>query len=381
MTSRSFTGIRSFGDWRFWTVLALHVVGWLLLMETGSPRSVDFTRGVPSLAIAFLLATTIAWHWKVLGDPSRPDQFVPHLFLLGSLFFLVVRVQTRAQPNLTVLEAVAGYAKWAVELVGTFPAGLIDVLVSPAVALFFVATCFALSLRRPYAVAVMTMLGVVALALAVGRDDFGLRAPFFGGLACVALALWLQYENADERTFWQAVLRRLAGDPAPRGDLELKTRLLRRLRQEDRPLTDAECLGTFERALDRPENDPLLRATSVRILRQMVRSDGLVQIHETTAGRVLALNPDLTRNPTDTWSLIAIVPRTLCIVAIALVWILSPIDAIPDSLPVVGVLDDVLVGLLGGQAMTQLLDWHSLRRRQRQSGAILDLNPPPARRG
>jgi hypothetical protein len=377
MNPASFTGIRSLADWRFWAVMALHIAAWLLLLETGSPRPLDFTRGVPSLAVAFLLAATVAWHWKLLGDPTRPHQFLAHLALLLSLFLLVVRLQTRARPNLSVLEAIAAYGKWAAELLGTFPTSLIDVLASPATALFFVATCFALALRRPYAIAVLTLLAVVALALAVGRDDFGARPPFFAGLALLGLACWLQYENADERAFWQAVLGRLASDPAPRGDLELKIRLLRRLRQENRPLTDAECLGTFERALDRTEDDPALRATSVRILRQMVRSDGLVQIHETAAGRVLALNPELTRHATDTFSLIAIVPRTICILLVALVWILSPIDILPDSLPVIGVLDDVLVGLLGGHAVGQLLDWANLRRQRRLSGgALLDLSGP-----
>ncbi|HBJ87888.1 MAG TPA: hypothetical protein DDZ88_29320 [Verrucomicrobiales bacterium] len=48
----------------------------------------------------------------------------------------------------------------------------------------------------------------------------------------------------------------------------------------------------------------------------------------------------------DVFSRIATVPKLAVAGLIALAWILSPIDLIPDATPVIGALDDVAAGLV-----------------------------------
>ena len=50
----------------------------------------------------------------------------------------------------------------------------------------------------------------------------------------------------------------------------------------------------------------------------------------------------LASHPADVWRLLGSVPRTLFALA-CVVYILSPLDLIPDAIPVVGLLDDLFV--------------------------------------
>ena len=51
--------------------------------------------------------------------------------------------------------------------------------------------------------------------------------------------------------------------------------------------------------------------------------------------------------------------RKIIITGIAVIWLISPIDLFPDSVPVLGVIDDALISLIGA---AQWLD--TIRRRK-----------------
>ncbi|MBI3881538.1 MAG: DUF1232 domain-containing protein [Verrucomicrobia bacterium] len=106
----------------------------------------------------------------------------------------------------------------------------------------------------------------------------------------------------------------------------------------------------------------------------MVRSDGLVVMQDDSRGRTLALNPDLYTTPTDTFAMIAVVPRTICVLAVAVLWVLSPIDLIPDSLPGIGMLDDTVVTLLSGAVVSNLFVWLKAWKRKGPTDAKGYLN-------
>jgi hypothetical protein len=357
------TGIQSFAHWRFGAVLLLHVLASLLFLETGALGPVEIPLGFVALAISFVIVATVAWQWKSLGDPRELHNFLGHLLLVASVFFLIVRLHSPITPTPTVMSAIASSAKWAAGVVGFFPPALFDSLASPATAVFFVLTCFALSLQRHFAIGLFVVLAIAALALAARQPNFGSMPTFLGGLASLAVAIGLQFNHAEERQFWRRVYDRVDEEKALRGDLELKYRVLKRLLREGRPITEQECLATIERALDRTDADPALQETSVRVVRQMVRADGIVHVEDSSRGRVLVLNPDLYQTPTDLFSMIAVVPRTICVCAVAVLWVLSPIDIVPDSLPVAGVLDDAMVTILGGAAVSNMMQWLRLRKR------------------
>ena len=51
----------------------------------------------------------------------------------------------------------------------------------------------------------------------------------------------------------------------------------------------------------------------------------------------------------------AIAPRLLMTAAFAIVWIMLPVDLVPDGIPLFGVLDDAAVALISGFALQKAL--------------------------
>ena len=174
-------------------------------------------------------------------------------------------------------------------------------------------------------------------------------------------AMWLQYNDWLERHFWGQVYARLEGDKHVRGDIELKIRLLQRMRREDRPLSEQEAIESVARALGQDSYSPEVSATLNRVARQMVKADSLAELRDTGYGKFIAISPELLTPGEDGFSRIARTPKRIVVFEIALLWVLSPIDLILEALPVVGELDDVAVALLAARAMTE-------QRRKRRLG-------------
>jgi hypothetical protein len=336
--------------------LGLHFVACLFFAETGLAGRFVPAQALAAAAIAFVVATTLCWQWRLFGDPRRPLDLAGHLAFFASLFFLVSRLYVKNPASTTLLDRLGEVAKWGAGWLGGIPPQVFDAISSPGVALLFLAVCLALALPRSAALGALGGITVVTLALTITAPTFTAPGTLLLGALALAAALWLQHDDAGERAFWTRLLAHCEHDPAVRGDLELKVRLLRRLRAEGRPLTEGECLGTVATALACVPEDARARTALARVASQLVRHDALAGLHDGPDGKALALraNP----RPPDAFAHLANLPKLLVIALLAVVWILSPIDLIPDQTPLVGNLDDIAVALL-----SSIVAWRNLRHR------------------
>ena len=345
------------------SALGLHFLACLFFAETGLAGRFVPAQTLAGLAISFVVTTTLCWQWRLFGDPRRAVDLAGHSAFFCSVFFLIGRLYTRNPASETLLDKIGGLAKWGAGLLGGIPPQVFDAISSPGVALLFLAVCLALALPRPAGLATLIGVAFVTLALCVTAPTFTRPGTLLLGALCLALALWAQHDDPAEREYWMRVFRHCEHDPAVRGDLELKVRLLRRLRAEGRPLSEGECLGTVATALNCEPEDSRAREALARVTGQLVRRDALAALYSGPDGKALAVR--IGPEPTDTFALIAGVPKLLLLAAIALAWILSPIDLIPDSTPFFGNLDDIAVALLSANVA-----WQNLRRApSRQAGA------------
>jgi len=98
------------------------------------------------------------------------------------------------------------------------------------------------------------------------------------------------------------------------------------------------------------------------ILQRLVHDHGLLILENTKEGTFLI--PDLKRfETTNELAAICRWPRNCVVLFVALVWIVSPIDIIPDFMPL-GVVDDAVIAYLGFSPFAQQII-SSFRRRER----------------
>jgi uncharacterized membrane protein YkvA (DUF1232 family) len=330
--------------WRFPAALVLLIVASLCFGEGSGPGPFRLALAACSAVVSFLVVSTLCWQWRILGDPWRPRPALLHGLLFVAVLLLTSALFRPAPDTQGLVANLLARAAWLTRTISLVPQEVFDVLRSPGILLLVIGVGLALCLPRPVAEGAL----VLATCAAVGTNLAGRSAgevPWLvAGLACLGGALWIQYEDPGERRFWEAVLAEWRTDPVLAGDLELKVRLLSRLRRSGRPLSEHECAGLIARALGPGATADEALAVTRRVVGQLVLADALAVHLSTRDGAVIDLARD-PASPADALAAAAVLPRAALLALVAAVWVASPIDVWPDQLPL-GAVDDALVTLL-----------------------------------
>ena len=330
------------------TAALLHLAACVAFAEAGADARFSLAQPIASAAIAYVVVATLCWDWRVFGDLHLAN-FVGHLGFFAAVFFLVNCLFAPAPDTLSLLDIGAKVAQKLFGWLAGVPESVFDVIRSPGIAVLFLGVCLALVIpRRPVAAGVFVCISIFAVAIGLTSKAIASPGWMLGGLALMGSALWLQHHDPEETWFWRAVLDRFAGDHALTGDLELKARLLRRLRDGRAALSERRCLGLVARALGASTDAPEVREITARVVGQLIEQDHIAIILHTAEGRSLALSDTFDHSGSGGALRIAAgVPKAVVVGLLVLVWVLSPIDLIPDATPVVGALDDALAAILG----------------------------------
>ncbi|MEP4076995.1 YkvA family protein [Haloferula sp.] len=318
---------------------------------------VNLAQPLMSVLISFVITGTFCWEWKVFGNPGKIARFIAHLLLGTSLFFMINALFAENPQKDDLLGNVLGLAEKAVSFIASTPiiTSFFDVLSSPGIAVLFLITCLAFSIpRRDAAVGLFAAAAIVVVVFGMMGDAMAKPGFFLLGMILLALGCWVLYEDRERAIFWERVGQRLGDDPALRGDTELKIRLLKQFLVTRTPESSRACCGLISRTLGVDPDEPDAKQVTLRVVRQMIEQDRVAVLTYPDGIAALAPHPDLSNtNNSDIWSAVGRSIKLLVVALIALIWVLSPVDLIPDQIPLLGVIDDVLVALLGAGAIRQ----------------------------
>jgi len=101
-----------------------------------------------------------------------------------------------------------------------------------------------------------------------------------------------------------------------------------------------------------------LRAIAQGISQRLVREHRVLELYGDERGFFLIPYPGMS-TVDSLFDEIAVWIRKIVITGIAVIWLISPIDLFPDSIPVLGAIDDALISLVGA---AQWLD--TIKRRK-----------------
>lgn len=338
-------GVGGFDDPKFWLALFCHGASLPLFMRGGLDW--DGFHVVMPFCIAFIVVATLAWDYRVIGNPQNLHCLVLHAAFMISMTFLVNRLMTLSvfpAPTAPFVPFLAEWLRGAPFLGGAF--AVFDFALKWlgfAVILFLVSAAVMFPPRT--AAALLFIFGLSAAAIAVGRNFSAAAWPLVAGMVLMTAAFLLQRVDARASRFWNLVAERLArSGPRPAKEMAIKIAVLRELGAQ-RSLGANRIRGIVADKLDRPTNDPALNPICARITDQLVNHDHIAESRDGPLGWrcVLALPDD----EPDFFATTARTVRVLLTAAFCLVYILSPIDFIPDATPVFGVVDDMLLGGAG----------------------------------
>lgn len=341
-------GISGFFDPKFWLTLFCYAATLPLFMQGGLTWD-NFHLFMPA-CISFIVVTTLAWDYRIVGNPKDLHCLALHFAFFVSLIFLLNRLMTLADfaPLTANPAAIQGIVMgWMPSM--PFLGGIFAIFdfalkwLGFALILFMVSGAIMFPPRT--ATALLFIFGVLVVLLSVGRNFNASAWPLFLGMGLQFAAFLLQRVDQRKSRFWNQVAERLSRSGSRSGmDMKIKIAILRELNAQH-SLGANQIRGLVAGQLDQPSNTPALVPVCDRITDQLVNHDHLAESRDGLHGWrcVLALPED----EPDFFTTCARTVRVLLTLGFCVIYILSPIDFIPDATPVFGVVDDLVLGTVG----------------------------------
>jgi len=251
-----------------------------------------------------------------------------------------------------------GSLKDASGIESILPFWIQDIFHNPAILLliFFTAVAFTQNkASRRFALVVVAFLIPVMQTL---THDPRPSIAFGLGFAAMLAGIALQFSKYGDVIGQQNVLNRLhAVDD--RLELTCSLRIAKRA-LEDGFLTEDGVLAIIDREYSKQFGpDPLtVREIAQAISHRLVREHRILDLHGDERGFFLIPYEALFKIE-SLFGEISLWTRKIIITGIAIIWLVSPIDLFPDSIPIIGAVDDALIALVGA---AQWLD--SIKRRK-----------------
>ncbi len=358
-------GVAGIGDPK-WIAVALCYIAAIALMGQDpwyGDKYFTYNQGIFVGILAIFLVAGFCWEIYLLGRPVGIN-LILHVLLIVPVTLLIGRIAGLPPAPETSYGLLGQLKDYVISLkdsagIGSIlPVWIQDIFRNPGILLliFFISIAFTQT-KAGRRFALVTVAFLIPALQTLSHDP---RPSFLFGLGFIAMlaGIALQFSKYSSIIGQQNVLTRLH---AVADRLEYKCSLrIAKTAVEDGFITEDGVLAIVQREygkqyeLDPPTAGGIAQAISHRL----VREHRILELHGDERGFFLAPYPAIFKIE-SLFDEIAVWIRKIIITGIAVVWLISPIDLFPDSIPILGAVDDALITLVGA---AQWLD--TLKRRK-----------------
>jgi hypothetical protein len=346
-------GVAGIGDPK-WIAVALCYIAAIALMGQDpwyGDKYFTYNQGIFVGILAVLVVAGFCWEIYLLGRPGGIN-LVLHCLLILPVALLIGRIAglpPEPETSYGLLGKLKGYIgslKDASGIESILPFWIQDIFHNPAILLliFFTAVAFTQKkASRRFALVVVAFLIPVMQTL---THDPRPSIAFGLGFAAMLIGIALQFSKYGDVIGQQNVLTRLN---AVDDRLELKCSLrIAKRALEDGFLTEDGVLAIIDREYSKQFGpDPLtVRGIAQAISHRLVREHRILELRGDERGFFLIPCAALFKIE-SLFGEISLWVRKIIITGIAIIWLISPIDLFPDSIPIIGAVDDALIALVG----------------------------------
>lgn len=358
-------GVAGIGDPR-WIAVALCYIAAIALMGQDpwyGDKYFTYNQGIFVGILAIFLVAGFSWEIYLLGRPVGIN-LILHALLIVPVALLIGRIAglpPDPDSSYGLLGQLKDYVINLKDIAGfgsIIPLWIQDIFRNPGILLLIFFTSIAFTQKKPgRRFALVTVAFLIPALKTLSHDP---RPSFLFGLGFIAMlaGIALQFNKYSDIIGQQNVLSRLH---AVDDRLEFKCSLrIAKRAVVDGFITEDGVMAIVQREygkqydLDAPTAGAIAQAISHR----MVREHRILELHGDERGFFLAPYPAIFKIE-SLFDEIAGWIRKIIITGIAVIWLISPIDLFPDSIPILGAIDDALITLVGA---AQWLD--TLKRRK-----------------
>ena len=346
-------GVAGIGDLK-WIAVALCYIAAIALMGQDpwyGDKYFTYNQGIFVGILAVLMVAGFCWEIYLLGRPGGIN-LVLHCLLILPVALLIGRLAgLPPEPEasyglLGQLKNFVGSLKDVSGIESILPFWIQDIFRNPAILLliFFTAVAFTQkkASRRFALVVVAFLIPVMQTLTHDPRPSIAFGLGFVAMLAGIAL----QFSKYGDIIGQQNVLSSLQAVD-DRLELRCSLRIAKRT-LEDGFITEDGVLAIVQRAYSKQfDLDPLaVRGIAQAISHRLVREHRILELRGDERGFFLVPYEALFKIE-SLFDEISVWIRKIIITGIAIIWVISPIDLFPDSVPVLGAIDDALIALVG----------------------------------
>ncbi len=346
-------GVAGIGDPK-WIAVALCYIAAVALMGQDpwyGDKYFTYNQGIFVGVLAIFLVAGFCWEIYLLGRPTGIN-LILHALLIVPVTLLIGRIAglpPAPESSYGLLGQLKDYMISLKDTVGfgnILPVWIQDIFRNPGILLLIFFCSIAFTQKKPGRRFALVAVAFLIPALQTLSHDP--RPSFLFGLGFIAMlaGIALQFNKYGDIIGQQNVLRRLY---AVDDRLEFKCSLrIAKRAVVDGFITEDGVMAIVQREygkqyeLDAPTVGGIAQAISHRL----VREHRILELHGDERGFFLVPYPAIFKTE-SLFDEIAIWIRKIIITGIAFIWLISPIDLFPDSIPVLGAIDDALITLVG----------------------------------
>ena len=320
-----------------------------------------YRQGIVTIFFAFVLTSALNWEMLLFGRVSGGNLLLQFMQLPVMSLLLARLTAFPSEPlgSKTVMQKFMDFLhsvdREALNIVDSMPAWLSDLFCNWRISLCFMLILLFLSFRN-LQLKLGLLISVLVILFGSAVNAGGLTPWLIGGTLLLVAGYALQFCRYDRVIFFENAVRRIVrSGPC---DSKLSSVMLAAVTafyetgKVSRPQLMQIVQSVYAEQYPLEGND--LQLIAAEVVRKMVYQYGLAEVHSSTDGEFLAPNQSLFRYD-NLLGLAAIAPRLLMTAAFAILWVMLPVDLIPDGIPLFGVLDDAAVALISGFALQKAL--------------------------
>jgi len=348
-----------------WLLVALCYLAAIALMGLDpwyGEKQFTYNQAISVGILAILIVAGFCWESYLMGRPQGINLVLQCVLIVPLALFIgrIAGLPPAPDASYGFLGQLKEYFISFTDAVGVesiVPDWIKDIFRNPAILLLIFFTAIAFTQQKSSRRFALIVVAFLIPALQTLSHDP--RPSISFGIGCVALLTGIaaQHANYGSTVGQLNILNRLR---AVDDHLELKCSLrISRRSAEDGFITDDGVLAVVQREYSKQfDLQPLaIRGIAQAISYRLVREHRILELHGDERGFFLVPYAGLFKID-SLFDEIAIWIRKILLTGIIVIWLISPIDFFPDSIPIIGALDDALITLVGA---SQWLD--VIRRR------------------
>ena len=319
-------------------------------------KQFTYNQGIFVGILAILIVAGFCWESYLLGRPSGIN-LILHFLLIIPLALLIGRIAglpPAPETSYGFLGQLKDYVSTLKDEIGfgsVVPHWIQDVFRNPGILMLIFFTSIAFTQQKSSRRFALIVVAFLIPSMQTLSHDPRPSIQFYIGFLAMIVGIAIQYSRYSNIVGQQNILERLhAVDD--RLELISSIRISKRA-MEDGFITEDGVLAAVHREYGKNfDLDQLtLRGIAQAISHRLVREHRVLELHGDERGFFLIPYPKIFKID-SIFDEIAVWIRKIILTGLVVVWLISPIDFFPDSIPIIGALDDALVTLVGaGQWM------------------------------